>query len=116
MLNRFHLGRLRSFKKLSQLDSLHSQEPVVGARVVCLASGKGGTGKSVVATNLALLRARMGERVLLVDFDAGLANQPLRVPQRSERVNGNPGRECLHLRHQFFRRNFAHGQADLHRP
>ncbi len=47
------------------------------ARVVCVASGKGGTGKSVIASNLALLRARQGERVLLVDFDAGLANAHL---------------------------------------
>lgn len=47
------------------------------ARVVCIASGKGGTGKSVLATNLALIRARRGERVLLVDFDAGLANDHL---------------------------------------
>jgi len=47
------------------------------ARVVCIASGKGGTGKSVIASNLALLRARQGERVLLIDFDAGLANAHL---------------------------------------
>jgi len=49
----------------------------VAARVVCIASGKGGTGKTVLATNLAVLRARRGERVLLVDFDAGLANAHL---------------------------------------
>ena len=47
------------------------------ARVICIASGKGGTGKSVMATNLAILRARRGERVLLVDFDAGLVNAHL---------------------------------------
>jgi len=47
------------------------------ARVVCVASGKGGTGKSVLACNLAVLRAQRGERVLLVDFDAGLANAHL---------------------------------------
>src|SRR5262245_61280240 len=41
------------------------------ARVVCVASGKGGTGKSILSSNLAVLRARGGERVLLVDFDAG---------------------------------------------
>jgi len=45
--------------------------------VVCIASGKGGTGKSVLATNLAALRADRGERVLLIDFDAGLANAHL---------------------------------------
>jgi flagellar biosynthesis protein FlhG len=48
-----------------------------GARTVCIASGKGGTGKTVVATNLATLRQRRGERVLLIDFDAGLANAHL---------------------------------------
>ncbi len=47
------------------------------ARVVCIASGKGGTGKSVLASNLAILWAQQGERVLLVDFDAGLANAHL---------------------------------------
>ena len=48
-----------------------------GARTVCIASGKGGTGKTVLATNLATLRQRRGERVLLIDFDAGLANAHL---------------------------------------
>ena len=45
--------------------------------MLSIASGKGGTGKSVVATNLAVQRARMGERVCLVDFDAGMANAHL---------------------------------------
>jgi len=47
------------------------------AGVVCVASGKGGVGKSVIASNLACLRAATGERVCLVDFDAGLANAHL---------------------------------------
>jgi len=47
------------------------------AGVVCIASGKGGVGKSVIASNLACLRAVQGERVCLVDFDAGLANAHL---------------------------------------
>jgi flagellar biosynthesis protein FlhG len=59
------------------LDERLQEEPVAGARVVCVASGKGGTGKSILATNLAVLRARRGERVLLVDFDAGFANAHL---------------------------------------
>lgn len=49
----------------------------VSARVVCVASGKGGTGKSILSTNLAVSRAARGERVLLLDFDAGLANDHL---------------------------------------
>ncbi len=54
-----------------------SAQPRPRARVLCVASGKGGTGKSVVASNVAVLRARAGERVLLVDFDAGMANAHL---------------------------------------
>jgi flagellar biosynthesis protein FlhG len=47
------------------------------ARVVSIASGKGGTGKSVVATNVACQLARAGERVVLLDFDTGWANDHL---------------------------------------
>ncbi len=47
------------------------------AGVLCIASGKGGVGKSVLAANLACMRAAAGERVCLVDFDAGLANAHL---------------------------------------
>lgn len=43
-------------------------------RVVAVTSGKGGVGKTHVAANLAVLAARAGRRVLLVDADLGLAN------------------------------------------
>lgn len=46
-----------------------------GAVVVAVASGKGGTGKSLVAANLSLLLASLGKRVVAVDAalgDAGL--------------------------------------------
>ena len=44
------------------------------ARVIAVASGKGGTGKTNIATNLAVLAGEMGKRALLVDVDIGLAN------------------------------------------
>ena len=44
------------------------------ATIVSVASGKGGVGKSVVASNLGLLLARHGKRVVLVDLDIGGAN------------------------------------------
>lgn len=47
------------------------------AQVICVASGKGGTGKTIVASNLAVLMARRGLRVTLVDADFGLANAHL---------------------------------------
>ncbi len=42
--------------------------------IVSVGSGKGGVGKSVVASNLALSLAREGRRVVLVDLDVGGAN------------------------------------------
>lgn len=60
-----------------QVSRRLAEEPEPAARVLCVASGKGGTGKSVLATNVAVQRARRGERVLLVDFDTGLANAHL---------------------------------------
>ena len=77
MLDRFQFARLRSFRKSAHAEKRSREEVQQSARVLCIASGKGGTGKSVLASNLAVCRARAGERVLLVDFDAGLANAHL---------------------------------------
>jgi flagellar biosynthesis protein FlhG len=43
-------------------------------RIVAVTSGKGGVGKTHVACNLAVLAARAGRRVLVLDADLGLAN------------------------------------------
>ncbi|MCK4601599.1 MAG: AAA family ATPase, partial [Phycisphaerae bacterium] len=43
-------------------------------RVIAIASGKGGVGKSNIALNLAILLSAAGNRVALVDADLGLAN------------------------------------------
>ncbi len=42
--------------------------------IVVFSSGKGGVGKSVVATNFSLELVKMGKKVLLLDADIGLAN------------------------------------------
>lgn len=44
-------------------------------RVITVGGGKGGVGKSIVASNLALAIADTGARVVLVDCDLGAANQ-----------------------------------------
>jgi flagellar biosynthesis protein FlhG len=44
------------------------------ARVIAIASGKGGAGKTNVSVNLAVALARLGRRTMLVDGDVGLAN------------------------------------------
>ena len=41
---------------------------------VAISGGKGGVGKTLIATNLAVLLAKLGKRTLLVDADFGIAN------------------------------------------
>lgn len=44
------------------------------ASIICIASGKGGVGKTWLATTLAACFAKMGRRTLLVDGDLGLSD------------------------------------------
>jgi flagellar biosynthesis protein FlhG len=48
-----------------------------GCRSIAVTSGKGGVGKTQLSANIALLLARHGQRVLLVDADLGLASLDL---------------------------------------
>ncbi len=44
------------------------------ARVIAVASGKGGVGKTNLSVNLAVAMTRLGRRVVLADLDIGLSN------------------------------------------
>lgn len=48
--------------------------PATPLRVIAMTSGKGGVGKTNISANLAVLAAKMGKRVLVIDADLGLAN------------------------------------------
>jgi ATPases involved in chromosome partitioning len=43
-------------------------------RIITITSGKGGVGKTNVATNMAITYGQMGKKVILIDADLGLAN------------------------------------------
>jgi len=43
-------------------------------RIIAIASGKGGVGKTNLSVNLAIAYAQMGKRVIVMDADLGLAN------------------------------------------
>ncbi|MDR3146682.1 MAG: P-loop NTPase, partial [Treponema sp.] len=44
------------------------------ARIITVASGKGGVGKTNVSVNMALAYARLGKKVVVMDADLGMAN------------------------------------------
>lgn len=51
-----------------------SGRPPKPVRVLAIASGKGGVGKTNVSVNLSIALSQLGNRVLLMDADMGLAN------------------------------------------
>ena len=56
------------------------------ARIIALASGKGGVGKTVITVNLGIALARRGKRVLLVDADIAMANLSLLLGMQSSPI------------------------------
>ena len=48
--------------------------PQICPQIWAIGGGKGGVGKSVVASNLAVCMAKLGRRVVIVDGDLGGAN------------------------------------------
>lgn len=60
--------KLRNIIKANQANT----RPL--ARVITVTSGKGGVGKSNTAINLAIQFKKMGQRVIILDADFGLAN------------------------------------------
>ena len=60
--------------KLGQLGEAPTHSPRGPVQVIAITSGKGGTGKTNIAVNLALALANDGQRTLLLDADLGMAN------------------------------------------
>ncbi|PKL25535.1 MAG: ATP-binding protein [Spirochaetae bacterium HGW-Spirochaetae-3] len=63
-------------QKLRELMSTkpQAQQSAKKTRVITVASGKGGVGKTNLSVNLAIAYARTGKRVMVMDADLGLAN------------------------------------------
>jgi len=65
---------LLKIMKEKQFNTNHGDTPYTGPRIITVSSGKGGVGKTNVATNLAIGFVKMGKEVVLMDADLGLAN------------------------------------------
>jgi len=63
-------------QKLRELMGAKKQGPQAAkkTRVITVASGKGGVGKTNLSVNMAIAYARIGKRVMVMDADLGLAN------------------------------------------
>ncbi|MGB5427532.1 MAG: AAA family ATPase, partial [Gammaproteobacteria bacterium] len=60
--------------KLGQLEEAPTRSPRGPVQVVAVTGGKGGTGKTNIAVNLAQALANDGQQTLLLDADLGMAN------------------------------------------
>lgn len=61
-------------EQLRNIIKMNNQPSRPLARVITVTSGKGGVGKSNTAINLAVQFRKMGQRVIILDADFGLAN------------------------------------------
>jgi flagellar biosynthesis protein FlhG len=81
-------------------SDLHGHSPPRGVRhVIAVASGRGGVGSSITATNLAVYLAQLGRRVVLVDVDPAGAqlHTMLGVALAPRPPEGHEGEEQLEL-------------------
>lgn len=68
------------YDQASNLRKLAGQKSVTGdmkalcGRIITIASGKGGVGKTNIAVNLAIALGKAGKKTMLLDADLGMAN------------------------------------------
>ena len=66
------MDQAQQLRNINKAEAVSKNRPL--ARVITVTSGKGGVGKSNTAINLAIHFKKMGQRVIILDADFGLAN------------------------------------------
>jgi flagellar biosynthesis protein FlhG len=67
-------AKLRELVSQLSTKTYTKLEPEYKTRLISVASGKGGVGKTNVTVNLAIALAKQGKKVLTMDADFGMAN------------------------------------------
>lgn len=66
------MDQAEQLRNIIKAENVNKSRPL--ARVITVTSGKGGVGKSNTAINLAIQFKKLGQRVIILDADFGLAN------------------------------------------
>lgn len=61
-------------KQSDQAAGIRKMNQIKPVRVIAITSGKGGVGKTNLSVNIGIALSQMGQRVVLMDADLGLAN------------------------------------------
>lgn len=90
-------------KKKEQPAEIKAGHGTIGAKksvpgvkkVICVASGKGGVGKSTFSVNLALSLAKQGHKIGLIDADIYGPSIPMLLGKRSEKPKSNENKKIV---------------------
>lgn len=84
-----NMAALQIIEKIDQASGLRRMANPQPVRVITIASGKGGVGKTNVTVNLAIALAGLGKKVTIMDADLGLANIDVMLGLHSDKNLSN---------------------------
>ena len=88
-MDKARMAALQRIEQIDQASGLRRMAKPHPVRVITVASGKGGVGKTNVTVNLAIALAGQGKKVTIMDADLGLANIDVMLGLHSDKNLSN---------------------------